>query len=118
MSSHKCFWNKYLWDFHYFCHKVHLVVNLETKNGMSYVVKILKSKSVCFVWWVSLEIRGTGHYREVERPMQSIWNTLSKYTYSIRFLRKCYQEQALNAAPHNIFFNFPAVTISNVFHSL
>ena len=33
-----------------FCHKGHFVVNLETKIGMSYLVKILKSKRVCFPW--------------------------------------------------------------------
>lgn len=41
--------------------KSHLVVNLETKNRTSYLVKILQSKGICFVWWVSLEMGGTGH---------------------------------------------------------
>lgn len=62
-SPAKVFGIRILWEFHFFfffCHKRHLVVNLETKNGTSYLVKILKSKSVCFLWWVLLKMRGAG----------------------------------------------------------
>ena len=46
----KCFQNKPLWEVHCFCHKVHLVVNLETQAGVSYLVKILQSQSIGFSW--------------------------------------------------------------------
>lgn len=87
-------------EFHCFCHKGHLVVKLETKNGISYLINILKSKSVYFVWWVSTERRGADNDGE-----GGTWNDFSKHTSCIRLLGNVPKHRP-SVQPHGNFFFF------------
>lgn len=84
LLPNRCFRNKHLWEVHCFCHKVHLVVNLETQAGMSYLVKILQSQSSGFSWWMSLKTRGAGHHRGEGFPNMSVCSRVSKCMFATR----------------------------------
>jgi hypothetical protein len=60
-SLENIFGTNIIWKYHCFCHKGHLVVKLETRNGMRYLVKIFEKCLFCLVdfsnnvsrrsWW-------------------------------------------------------------------